>query len=60
MFQYIPSPAGFFTLGIGRMFRVESLTLMKIGAVFTRFVAMAAWIFARKSPCAHVGPRFSI
>ncbi|KAI0361261.1 hypothetical protein OH77DRAFT_410768 [Trametes cingulata] len=31
---------GFFTLGIGRVFRVESLTIIKIGAVFTSFVGV--------------------
>ncbi|TFK89635.1 hypothetical protein K466DRAFT_597634 [Polyporus arcularius HHB13444] len=36
----LSSMSGFFTLGIGRMFRVESLTLMKIGAVFTSFVGV--------------------
>ncbi|KAI0830641.1 hypothetical protein BC628DRAFT_1312839 [Trametes gibbosa] len=30
----------FFTLGIGRIFRVESLTLVKIAAVFTSFVGV--------------------
>lgn len=29
--------SGFFTLGIGRLFRVESLTAVKIAAVFTSF-----------------------
>ncbi|KAI0721311.1 hypothetical protein C8T65DRAFT_631287 [Cerioporus squamosus] len=36
----LSSMSGFFTLGIGRMFKVESLTLMKIGAVFTSFVGV--------------------
>ncbi|RPD64903.1 hypothetical protein L227DRAFT_494495 [Lentinus tigrinus ALCF2SS1-6] len=36
----LSSMSGFFTLGIGRIFRVESLTLMKIGAVFTSFVGV--------------------
>ncbi|KAH7931110.1 hypothetical protein BV22DRAFT_999252 [Leucogyrophana mollusca] len=30
----LSSMSGFFTLGIGRIFRVETLTLVKIGAVF--------------------------
>ena len=29
---------GFFTLGVGRLFGVETLTLAKIGAVVTRYV----------------------
>lgn len=33
------SHAGIFTLAIGRIFRVETLTLIKIGAVFTRYAA---------------------
>lgn len=33
---------GFFTLGIGRIFRVEMLTLAKIGAVITRFVSKSS------------------
>lgn len=31
-------PTGFFTLGVGRIARVESLTLVKIGTVITRLV----------------------
>lgn len=27
---------GFFTLGIGRIFKVEKLTALKVAAVFTR------------------------
>ncbi|KAK7694877.1 hypothetical protein QCA50_002065 [Cerrena zonata] len=33
----LSSMSGFFTLGIGRLFRVESLTAVKIAAVFTSF-----------------------
>ncbi|KAJ7925896.1 hypothetical protein B0H13DRAFT_1973798 [Mycena leptocephala] len=33
----LSSMSGFFTLGIGRIFRVEMLTLAKIGAVITSF-----------------------
>ncbi|KAH9847389.1 hypothetical protein C2E23DRAFT_520200 [Lenzites betulinus] len=36
----LSSMSGFFTLGIGRIFRVESLTLVKIAAVFTSFVGV--------------------
>ncbi|KIK47282.1 hypothetical protein CY34DRAFT_799438 [Suillus luteus UH-Slu-Lm8-n1] len=32
--------SGMFTLAVGRMFRVETLTLMKIGAVLTGFVGV--------------------
>jgi len=34
------SRLGFFTLGIGRIFKVETLTLAKIGAVLTSFVGV--------------------
>jgi len=33
----LSSMSGIFTLAVGRIFRVETLTLMKIGAVFTSF-----------------------
>ncbi|KAI0639732.1 hypothetical protein C8Q77DRAFT_1082614 [Trametes polyzona] len=36
----LSSMSGFFTLGIGRIFRVESLTIVKIAAVFTSFVGV--------------------
>ncbi|KAI0375331.1 hypothetical protein BV20DRAFT_985895 [Pilatotrama ljubarskyi] len=36
----LSSMSGFFTLGIGRVFRVESLTIVKMGAVFTSFVGV--------------------
>ncbi|KAI0652199.1 hypothetical protein C8Q79DRAFT_1005424 [Trametes meyenii] len=36
----LSSMSGFFTLGIGRIFRVESLTIVKISAVFTSFVGV--------------------
>ncbi|KAI0673464.1 hypothetical protein C8Q78DRAFT_1185476 [Trametes maxima] len=36
----LSSMSGFFTLGIGRIFRVETLTIVKIGAVFTSFVGV--------------------
>ncbi|KAJ7169992.1 hypothetical protein C8R46DRAFT_895889 [Mycena filopes] len=36
----LSSMSGFFTLGIGRIFRVEMLTLAKIAAVLTRFVGV--------------------
>ncbi|KAI0778509.1 hypothetical protein BD413DRAFT_465106 [Trametes elegans] len=36
----LSSMSGFFTLGIGRLFRVESLSLIKIAAVVTSFVGV--------------------
>ncbi|KAJ7235901.1 hypothetical protein B0H12DRAFT_1141032 [Mycena haematopus] len=36
----LSSMSGFFTLGIGRLFRVEMLTVAKIGAVITSFVGV--------------------
>ncbi|KAJ3879099.1 hypothetical protein F5051DRAFT_404083 [Lentinula edodes] len=36
----LSSTSGFFTLGLGRIFRVETLTLAKIGAVSTSFVGV--------------------
>lgn len=36
----LSSMSGFFTLGIGRLFKVESLTVLKIGAVVTSFVGV--------------------
>ncbi|KAH9837075.1 uncharacterized protein C8Q71DRAFT_756716 [Rhodofomes roseus] len=33
----LSSMSGFFTLGLGRLFRVETLTLVKLGAVVTSF-----------------------
>ncbi|KAJ4001059.1 hypothetical protein F5050DRAFT_1796906 [Lentinula boryana] len=36
----LSSTSGFFTLGIGRVFKVETLTLAKIGAVFISFVGV--------------------
>lgn len=36
----LSSTSGFFTLGIGRIFRVERLTVMKIVAVFTCFTGV--------------------
>ncbi|PPQ89384.1 hypothetical protein CVT25_002202 [Psilocybe cyanescens] len=36
----LSSMSGFFTLAIGRLFRVESLSLVKIGAVATSFVGV--------------------
>ncbi|CDO76612.1 hypothetical protein BN946_scf184868.g26 [Trametes cinnabarina] len=36
----LSSMSGFFTLGIGRIFRVESLTVVKIAAVITSFVGV--------------------
>ncbi|CAK5280569.1 unnamed protein product [Mycena citricolor] len=36
----LSSMSGFFTLGIGRIFRVESLSLAKIGAVITSFTGV--------------------
>ncbi|TBU46107.1 hypothetical protein BD309DRAFT_954822 [Dichomitus squalens] len=36
----LSSMSGFFTLAIGRVFKVESLTLVKIGAVFTSFIGV--------------------
>ncbi|KAJ7783910.1 vacuolar membrane protein [Mycena maculata] len=36
----LSSMSGFFTLGIGRVFRVEKLTLAKIGAVTTSFAGV--------------------
>ncbi|KAF9068114.1 hypothetical protein BDP27DRAFT_1327961 [Rhodocollybia butyracea] len=36
----LSSTSGFFTLGIGRIFKVETLTLAKIGAVSTSFVGV--------------------
>lgn len=41
----LSSMSGFFTLGIGRIFRVEKLTLLKIAAVITSFigVVLVSW-----------------
>ncbi|KAH7911930.1 hypothetical protein BJ138DRAFT_1172225 [Hygrophoropsis aurantiaca] len=36
----LSSMSGFFTLGIGRLFRVETLTLVKICAVLTSFIGV--------------------
>ncbi|KXN89920.1 hypothetical protein AN958_04924 [Leucoagaricus sp. SymC.cos] len=36
----LSSTSGFFTLGMGRIFRVEKLTMMKIAAVFTCFTGV--------------------
>ncbi|OBZ80040.1 hypothetical protein A0H81_00892 [Grifola frondosa] len=36
----LSSMSGFFTLGIGRIFRVETLTIVKIGAVATSFAGV--------------------
>jgi len=36
----LSSMSGFFTLGIGRLFKVERLTLLKIGAVVTSFLGV--------------------
>ncbi|THV04823.1 vacuolar membrane protein [Dendrothele bispora CBS 962.96] len=36
----LSSMSGFFTLGIGRIFKVEVLTLAKIGAVITSFIGV--------------------
>ncbi|KIJ45636.1 hypothetical protein M422DRAFT_67097 [Sphaerobolus stellatus SS14] len=36
----LSATSGFFTLGIGRFFKVESLTLLKVIAVFTSFVGV--------------------
>ncbi|KAI8980684.1 hypothetical protein BD414DRAFT_492946 [Trametes punicea] len=36
----LSSMSGFFTLGIGRIFRVESLTIIKISAVVTSFLGV--------------------
>lgn len=36
----LSSTSGFFTLGIGRLFRVENLTIIKVAAVFTSFAGV--------------------
>ncbi|KAF9452664.1 hypothetical protein P691DRAFT_803782 [Macrolepiota fuliginosa MF-IS2] len=36
----LASTSGFFTLGVGRIFKVEKLTLLKIAAVFTSFLGV--------------------
>ncbi|EDR15641.1 uncharacterized protein LACBIDRAFT_181179 [Laccaria bicolor S238N-H82] len=36
----LSSTSGFFTLGIGRLFRVEKLTIIKVAAVFTSFTGV--------------------
>ena len=36
--------AGFFTLIIGRIFRVDHFTLAKVGAVVTRCVLLCIWL----------------
>jgi len=36
----LSSTSGFFTLAIGRLFRVEKMTLLKIGAVCTSFIGV--------------------
>ncbi|KAF9452665.1 hypothetical protein P691DRAFT_772113 [Macrolepiota fuliginosa MF-IS2] len=36
----VTSTSGFFTLGFGRMFGVERLTMMKVAAVFTSFIGV--------------------
>lgn len=42
--------SGMFTLAVGRMFRVESLTLVKIGAVLTAFVGVILVAVSDGSP----------
>ncbi|CAA7266548.1 unnamed protein product [Cyclocybe aegerita] len=37
----LSSTSGFFTLGIGHLFRIEKFTMMKIGAVVTSFIGVA-------------------
>lgn len=49
----VPRPnicVGFFTLIIGRLFRVETLTIGKIGAVVTRFVHSKAFHIPQVDP----------
>ncbi|KIK06883.1 hypothetical protein K443DRAFT_673779 [Laccaria amethystina LaAM-08-1] len=36
----LSSTSGFFTLGVGRLFRVEKLTIIKVAAVFTSFTGV--------------------
>jgi solute carrier family 35 protein F5 len=41
---------GMFTLAVGRMFRVETLTLVKIGAVLTGYVVFLFSLYIFGSP----------
>ncbi|KAI0756678.1 hypothetical protein C8Q80DRAFT_1091943 [Daedaleopsis nitida] len=52
----LSSMSGFFTLGIGRIFRVESLTLIKIGAVFVGVVLVSLSDSSQPQPPAPVAP----
>ncbi|KAH9898071.1 hypothetical protein C8Q73DRAFT_683578 [Cubamyces lactineus] len=52
----LSSMSGFFTLGIGRIFRVESLTIVKIGAVITSFVGVVLVSLSDSSQPEPAGP----
>ncbi|KAI0331943.1 hypothetical protein GY45DRAFT_1400890 [Cubamyces sp. BRFM 1775] len=52
----LSSMSGFFTLGIGRIFRVESLTIVKIGAVITSFVGVVLVSLSDSSQSEPAGP----
>ncbi|KAI0715269.1 hypothetical protein C8Q76DRAFT_796042 [Earliella scabrosa] len=52
----LSSMSGFFTLGIGRIFRVESLTLVKIGAVITSFTGVILVSLSDSSQPQPLGP----
>ncbi|KAJ8474474.1 hypothetical protein ONZ51_g7183 [Trametes cubensis] len=52
----LSSMSGFFTLGIGRVFRVESLTIVKIGAVITSFVGVVLVSLSDSSQPEPAGP----
>lgn len=51
----LSSMSGFFTLAIGRVFRVETLTLVKIGAVATSFIGVVL-VSASDSSQTNPGP----
>ncbi|KAJ2928962.1 hypothetical protein H1R20_g8261, partial [Candolleomyces eurysporus] len=52
----LSSMSGFFTLGIGRIFKVEKLTLMKIAAVVTSFIGVVLVSWSDSSTKQPAGP----
>uniref|UniRef100_A0A8H8CRK7 EamA domain-containing protein n=1 Tax=Psilocybe cubensis TaxID=181762 RepID=A0A8H8CRK7_PSICU len=55
----LSSMSGFFTLAIGRLFRVETLSLVKIGAVIISFTGVILVSISDSVPTQSIGPESS-